>query len=85
MPLFLETCLLNKIQSPKDIPVCFLQYFDIESILSWKFGQMHPVKLYKNTTSKDGVIFVDSLASEVIFLESTQIESSFKTCDFIKG
>lgn len=46
---------------------------------------MHPVKLYKHTISKDGLIFIDSLASEVTFLESTQIESNFKTCDFMKG
>lgn len=52
----------------------FCEYFEINTIFSWKFCQVYPVQLCKGEKMKEGVLAVSMLLSEVMAFEKVNGE-----------
>ena len=63
----------------------FQEYFELDSLLSWNFVQVHPIRLIKKSGQKQGFMIINIPLCEVVIVDEAGLESSYKTCEYIRG
>lgn len=65
VPKFIEMLMTSTtksiLQNPK-VPIV-TEYFEIDNLFSWKFCQVHPIRLVKRNATHQGFLYVDIFAA----------------------